>query len=335
MATCKILSIDGGGIRGIIPGRILAEVEARTGKKAADLFDFIAGTSTGGILALGLVKPNLAGTGSQFSARDLVQLYEENGSTIFSRSLWHAVEALDNLDGPKYPDTGIEKVMQTYFGAVRLKEARTPVLVPAYDIERRYPFFFRSARAKQDAAFDFPMWQVARATSAAPTYFPPEQLGPPTDTATLIDGGVFANNPTLCAYIDALQTHTWDDYLVVSLGTGNADRRIPYDKAKNWGLAGWAHPLIDIFGDGVNDTTDYQMQELLQGGTQKYFRFQMDLPSANQELDDTRADTIQALNVVADKFIQQQDKLLADLCKTLRAAPDRGASALVTEAPRV
>jgi len=323
MATRTILSIDGGGIRGLIPAKILEALEDRCGKPVAELFDYVAGTSTGGILALGLTKPNSLNTGPEFAARDLVELYEKNGATIFSRSVRHTIEAVGNLKGPKFAADGIEDVLQKYFGNARLAEARTQVLVTAYDIERRMPFFFRSSRAVEKPLYDFPMWQVARATSAAPTYFPPFRLSSGDDQYGLVDGGVYANNPALCVYVDALtQGQGDDDFIVVSVGTGNCDRRIPCAEAVHWGLPFWAHPLFDIISDGVSDTVDYQLKQLLptRGGAQRYYRFQTDVPDANQEIDDVRAETIRTLKVVAERLVDSSETTFAELCARLTSA---------------
>jgi patatin-like phospholipase/acyl hydrolase len=317
MTTRTILSIDGGGIRGIIPARVLQYVEEVTQARVADLFDFVAGTSTGGILALGLTVPGSAAGTSKFSAADLVQLYEKNGHVIFSRSFWHALETIDHLAGPKFSPDGIESVMREYFGTSRLAEARSSLLVTAYDIERRSPFFFKSY-VKQP--LDAPMWEIARATSAAPTYFPPARFDIRGDSYALIDGGVIANNPAMCLYVDAtLYGAPFDDVLVVSLGTGNLDRRIPADKAAGWGLAAWALPLLDILFDGGADTVDYQLRELLPrvGGTLRYARLQTDLPDANQELDDATPSSIAALKDVADRLVTGSKDLLDEVCGRL------------------
>ena len=106
----KILSIDGGGIRGIIPAMVLAEIERRTEKPISALFDLIAGTSTGGLLALGLTKPDANGH-AEWTAEKLIELYETDGGKIFHRSRWHKVLALGNLAEEKYPAKGIEEVV--------------------------------------------------------------------------------------------------------------------------------------------------------------------------------------------------------------------------------
>src|SRR5271154_1929690 len=217
----RILSIDGGGIRGILPAMLLAEIERRTGEPVARLFDLVAGTSTGGIIALGLTIPKSPG-GPLYSAQHFVELYENQGRRIFSRSLWRALFSLDSLSWRKYASAGIEGVLLEDFGDSRLGDAVTDVLITSYEIERRFPFFFKSRNARTRPDYDFPARDVARATSAAPTYFEPMQLpsGTNSEHYTLIDGGVFANNPAACALVEARTTFGGSDYLVVSLGTG-------------------------------------------------------------------------------------------------------------------
>jgi len=113
MATISVLSIDGGGIRGMIPAAFLNRLEQRTGHRVSDLFDYVAGTSTGGILALGL-GANRPGCNSPYTAEQLVRLYKTEGGRIFSRSLLHFARALDNLNGPRFPEYGIDEVLKRY-----------------------------------------------------------------------------------------------------------------------------------------------------------------------------------------------------------------------------
>lgn len=319
MSLCTILSIDGGGIRGIIPAKILAEIERRTGKPIAKLFDFVAGTSTGGILAVGLGQPSPTTGQPQYAAADLIELYAKEGARIFHHSCWHMVKAVGNLMGPRYDGDGARTVFDQYFGATTLKQSKTRLMVTSYDIERRAPIFFKSWRAQTDAAHDFRMADVARATSAAPTYFPPVQLTNGSERYALVDGGVFANNPTMCVLADAKKLLPSDtQFFVVSLGTGNADRKLPFDDAKGWGLAGWAHPLIDILIDGVSDTVDYEARELVPDG--KYHRFQTALDPSIQEMDDTHASTIEKLKACTDRLIAERASDLSAICATLKGA---------------
>ena len=318
----RILSIDGGGIRGIIPALVLAEIENRTKRPVAALFDLIAGTSTGGLLALGLTVPNHI-LEPRYTAMQFAALYEREGRRIFSRSLQHKLRAWNNLTLEKYPCQGIEDVLFEYFGNVRLRDALTDVLITSYEIERSFPFFFKSSHARVRLDYDFPMREVARATSAAPTYFEPMKLptGTNSEYYTLIDGGVFANNPAACALVEARTTHPEaGGFLVVSLGTGALNHSIPYEAAKNWGLAKWAKPLLDVVFDGISSTVDYQLRQLLpeiDGECKRYFRFQTTLDSHNHRLDNASPANITALKALAYELIERESDELDQLCEKL------------------
>jgi patatin-like phospholipase/acyl hydrolase len=319
--TIKVLSIDGGGMRGIIPATILTEIEKRTRKPVANLFDLIAGTSTGGILALALTKPDAAGK-SAYSAQQLISLYEDEGREIFSRTVWHRLRAVGNLFEERYPSKGIETVLEKYFGHTRLKDALTDVLVTSYEIEKRIPWFFKSRNAKTIPDHDYPMKVVARATSAAPTYFEPSKhpADDPFKYSAWIDGGVFANNPSLCAYAEAKKVFpAADDYLVVSLGTGELTRTIPYDEAKSWGVAGWARPMLGVMFHGASATVDYQMEQILPslGTDRRYYRFECRLDTGNDDMDDASTTNLHALMTLAENMIATNDGALDTLCGQL------------------
>lgn len=323
MKVIKILSIDGGGIRGIIPAVILSAIEDLTGKHITDLFDFIAGTSTGGILSLGITKPDSDGK-PQYAANDLIELYQEEGRNIFRRSEL-IPENIQPLVKRKFPSEGIEDVLGRYFQETKLSEALKEVLITSYDIEKRSPYFFRrsQARAKPNL-YDFPMAKVARATSAAPTYFEPLKLEVDKSSSpyhAFIDGGVFANNPAMCAYAEVKSIYPNDtDVLLVSIGTGELARRLPYEDIKNWGMAQWAQPILDVVFDGISDTVDYQLKQLLsttEDGNKRYYRFQTDKLAANNLIDDTNPKNIQSLKILAEKIIQEQESDLTALCKKL------------------
>jgi predicted acylesterase/phospholipase RssA len=361
MALFTILSIDGGGIRGIIPAMILAEIERRTGCRTAELFDLIAGTSTGGVLALGLTVPHEKSKRPKYKASQLVSFYEVDGKEVF-HSFWQNVVSLHGLIDEKYPSDRLERVLQKYLGKdTKLSQAVTEVLITSYEIETCRPFFFtrRKARARHSGKLDPPMWEVARCTSAAPTYFAPHQITrskrlhlPPL---TFVDAGVFANNPTLCAYAEAVtinshaadgttpeplpggskqadrpveaQSHELDhpdevDYLVLSLGTGELNAQIRYEDAKRWGTLHWARPLIDIAYDGSSDIVDGQMRQLLPIVKRPYlyYRFQASLSEANNALDDTSDANIQDLKRRAESLFNDPEKMdkIDNLCKILR-----------------
>ncbi|HLP31176.1 MAG TPA: patatin-like phospholipase family protein, partial [Geothrix sp.] len=230
------------------------------------------------------------------------------------------------LRAAKYPSEGIEGVLAQYFGEQRLQEALTEVLVTAYDLEKRDAFFYRRRRAMEDPRYDVPMRVAARATSAAPTYFEPALVAWPGERDVLVDGGVFANNPAMCAYAEARQAlsnegREGDDILLVSLGTGLYSRPFRYEDAKGWGVAGWAKPVLDVIFDGVADTVDYQLRQLLPeaaGGVARYHRFQTDLDADLSEMDDTSAAHLDGLRRAAEGILQRQGAELTALAARLR-----------------
>ncbi len=310
-----ILSIDGGGIRGLIPAKVLAQIERRTGKPVSELFDLVAGTSTGGILTLALAMP--ADGAPAWSAQELIGLYEREGPEIFSRDVWHRIRSGEGLLDERYPSDGLERAFDTYFGQTRLSEALTEVLVTAYDIERRTPYFFKRRNAREDAGADFPIRAAAQATSAAPTYFEPVKLEPPEGAAylPLVDGGVFANNPAMCAFAEARRWHPDAEVVLVSLGTGELTKRLPYDDVKDWGLLEWAKPILDVVFDGVSDTVDYQLRQML--ADDRYFRFQTLLDKADDDLDNASEDNLQRLKQEAEELIAGEEARIERVCELL------------------
>jgi len=321
----KVLSIDGGGIRGVIPATVLAEIETRTKSRIAELFDLIAGTSTGGILALALAKPSAKDpTYPEYAASDLSDLYVKEGKRIFARSPWHRFTALDNLLDEKYDAAGLEAVLKQYFGDVKMSKAVTETLVTSYELETREPWFFARHKALEAPESDFLMRFVGRATSAAPTYFEPEELKATTPHGGLIDGGVFANNPAMCAYVEAKKLHPGpEEVLVVSLGTGQYTRPIHFAEAKGWGLAKWAKPILDVVLDGVGDTVDHQMKVLCResdDGDPRYYRFQTELDVGSDDMDNVTAPNLNALKEKAQEIIAKHDDEIDELCHALTAS---------------
>ena len=318
-STRKVLAIDGGGIRGIIPAMILAELERRAQQPICALFDLLAGTSTGGILALGLTVPGAPGK-PRYRAADLVGLYEQEGTTIFARSVWHRVRSAGGVAEEKYPSAGIETTLARYFGEARMADALADVLVTSYDLERRRPYFFKSFRAKTEPARNFFMRQAGRATAAAPTYFEPGLIAlSEVDRLVLVDGGVFANNPAMCAWAEARKLYPdAADILVLSLGTGHLTRPYAYEDAASWGLAGWVRPVLDVMFDGISDAVDYQLRQLLPGrAPRRYYRLQTALVVGNDDMDDASLTNLRALKGLAEELIQDHTLLLDELVEQL------------------
>jgi uncharacterized protein len=312
----RILAIDGGGIRGLIPALVLAEIERRTDKRVAELFDLIAGTSTGGILACALSVPGEDGR-PRYSAEELTRLYVSEGPRIFRRPLLTQLATLGGIADQRYDDAGLREALDTYLGGARLSEALVPILITAYEIEGRFAFFFRSERARDDATYDYALTDVAHATSAAPTYFEPHRVTDAADARTyaLVDGGVFASNPAMCAYVDAVAAGRGDEVRVLaSLGTGEAIRPIRYEKARGWGQLEWARPIIEVLLSGAAETVDFQLRHLLR---ERYRRFQIRLELAKDDLDDASERNLADLAEEATRLIRKEDRRLDELCAEL------------------
>lgn len=343
----KILSIDGGGIRGIIPALILAEIEKRTLKPISSLFDLIAGTSTGGILALGLTKPHLdlnVSDGSpiaEYSAEQLAELYVEYGAEIFYEPfLEHMLGPLEDMFvQPKYASDGREEIMRKYFGNAPLEKNLKEVFVTSYDIEQRIPIFFTNKIEKQQTeskkfrklSVGFTLTDAAMATSATPTYFPPYRVATshnPNGFYTLVDGGLIANNPANLAIMEAKISkqdkrpvlHT-DDMLVVSLGTGSLTSVYTYNEVKNWGLLQWGRPLLNIVMDGGSEVVAGELERLFEPGDKEikgsYYRFQTFLTGDLEAIDNVKSENIRHLKALAHRLITEKSQQIDELCSIL------------------
>jgi patatin-like phospholipase/acyl hydrolase len=166
---------------------------------------------------------------------------------------------------------------------------------------RRQGHFFTQLDAVKRPGWDFLVKDVARSTSAAPTYFECSDTKSMTDVSyPLIDGGVFVNNPTLCAFAEVYKQFqtTPDQMVVLSLGTGYSKKEYDYDKAKNWGMVQWVKPLIDIMMSGVAEVVDYQLRQIFDaiGAQNQYLRINTELPiDVSPDMDETSAENLQAL----------------------------------------
>lgn len=338
-----LLAIDGGGIRGVIPARVLQEIETLMKRPVCELFDMIAGTSTGGIIALGLSKPSADGKRPNFSAEDLLGLYVDHGHQLFPDSILLKIRTLGGLADVRYPSGPLEELLRDRFGDTRLSQALTEVVIPSYDLSAPAPFFFKRKYTLEDPDWDVKMWLAARCTSAAPTYFEPSAVPAFKDEGdhALVDGGMFANNPAVAAYSDAVEF--WrevpggDDVEihVVSIGTGLPPQTHPqhggipvaYKDAQHWGLARWAQPMLEVVFDGVAKAVEYQMRRLCRlHNNLNYQRLQSPLPTADHAMDNASAENIAKLQADAETLLKTDSKTVDAICRTLTdVAADRDA----------
>ncbi len=302
MRARRILSIDGGGIRGLVSCIWLGGVNhalREAGRPSLTRnFDLLAGSSTGAMIACAL------GTGMPIA--DVEQLYRTHRHTIFpgiTRRLWSRVgRALQHgPSAPRYDGRGLEQVLLEVFGDARLGDLSCPTMVLAYDTLARGPVVFKSFKPEHA---DLLVRDVCRASAAAPTYFPAHGMQVEGRDCSLIDGGLVANNPTACAIAEALRKDgdvgSSEGLVVLSVGSGERNRPIDLASAREWGALEWAIPIIDVLFDGNTDSVDYIAQQLVGDG---YFRMQAELVVGLDDLDDTSETNILALESMARDYL--------------------------------
>jgi len=210
MSRFRILSIDGGGIKGVFPAAFLAEIEIALGlRSAAEYFDLIAGTSVGGILALGL--------GLGLSAQDLVKFLAELGPGIFPPSNRPTIRLLLGLG--RYDPQPLREGLSRVFGTRTLADSHSRLLIPSFDAKKADIHIYKTAHcARLMMDYRVEAIEVAMSTAAAPTYFPAYDS---TNRVTLVDGAVWANNPVGLAVVEAITLlgQRPEDIDVLSLGT--------------------------------------------------------------------------------------------------------------------
>lgn len=329
----RILSIDGGGIRGIIPGQILVILEeklkVKTGNdnaRIADYFDLIAGTNTGGILACAYLLPSDDNPGPvmrpKFDAIQVVDLLLKRGGDIFSVPFGYKLLSMSGVLEEEHPVTHLystahlEKILDDFFCDAKLSELLKPCFVPSYDIKRRIGHFFTQHDAKRKKGWEYLVKDVARAALALPTYFECSDIYSVTEVRyPLIDGSVFVNNPTLCALAEVHNEYksALTDMAILSLGTGYSKKEYEYDKAKEWTTNHWVKPLIDISMSGVSEVVDFQLRQIFDsiGATGQYLRINTELPSdVSLEMDDVNPKNLIALKELGTYTAQNFDTQL-------------------------
>lgn len=290
----RIVSLDGGGIKGIATARSLERLEAKVPGWISKA-DVYAGTSTGGILALALA----AGV----SPTECVELYRANGAEIFaSRGLSDKLAgSMDEIFRANYGQEGLKRVLQRTFGDMRLRDLKKKVLIPAFDFRRWCPKFFD---CEKDG--DLSVVDVALATSSAPTYFPAHGWATGKDVTCYADGGLFANNPSdsALAYVVAVGVPIADIRLI-SFGTGANSPPAPKPMldghtSLDWGFRQWIlsepHYLLTALFDGTVSASHFRTRQQLR---ENYCRVQ---PILTRHIELDNYEKIPDLLVVADRM---------------------------------
>lgn len=238
----RILVINGGGIRGLIPIEVLNYLEQKTHKPISQLFDMVVVTSTGGIIGGFLLMPDKNGH-PKYSASKLLGLYQFNAKQVFSRSWVHRFFTLNGWMGPKYQNRNKASVLHWFFSNTRFDQLLLPTVIMGYSTNEQSPVIFRNW---ESWCANYPLWAIVDATTAAPTYFAPVDLidKQTHKTLTLVDGGIFAHDPALTGLMEAVINFPHKHYMIVDLGTGKHLPQTHFQSMVGWGEVTWIRPLI-------------------------------------------------------------------------------------------
>jgi predicted acylesterase/phospholipase RssA len=375
----KILSLDGGGIRGVLAAQMLLNLQKRLGKPLNQYFDLITGTSTGSMLAAALVLG--------IPEQKIVDLYRMQGKIVFPYTDPLDVKRLPvmleyGFLGPKFSERGLKTVLQDLLGEKKLADvSKSKLLITSYDTLERQPIVFKSWDSKFAQT---PLWEACICSASAPTFFPAHKLEReyhgtvvnatettvifeqtaatddgdyrnmeititdgkgkhqqriikqyngekreaiinepwqeiPDRTSTYqlykqycaIDGGLAANNPTACGVAAAIRLgYSLNDLHVLSIGTGDPTRQIPWEAARKWGTFQWIKGglVIKVMTDAPSDIYDYITEQII-GDNSRYLRLQFPLDrqltakKLNDDIDDASEENINNLIEAADVYI--------------------------------
>ncbi|RVH05454.1 hypothetical protein CN217_26030 [Sinorhizobium meliloti] len=322
-----LLSLDGGGVRGVIPAIILRELVSRlrAKNKEHDLhkyFDLIVGTSAGAIVAAGLAAPDSQDrTRPVLSPDEIVRFFKTKTADIFPDTLFQKIKStiLSSID-EKYSADPLEKILDDTLKDVKLSESLTNIVITSYDIEKRSPIFMSNVPDETGIQRDFFFKDCLRASTAAPTYFEPARIRCASngDYFTLVDGGVCLNDPSQVAlYYADLLGFDLEDTVLVSIGTGSEARPYMYHEVKNWGTLRWINPsrgvpILSIIMSGQSSSTQLILTKTLNkvGGNRRYIKIDAPLNIGNDDLDDASKENIAELEVFARRLVDQFDEEL-------------------------
>jgi len=317
----RILSIDGGGVRGVIPARILQAIEEQTGKPICTLFDLVIGNSTGGLIALALLTPDQVGR-PKYKAVDLVEFYKQKATKIFSSSIFHRINTGWGLWAPRYDRKHLDNILKALFGESKLSQTLKPAVVVSFSLDCGVGQMWSTHHARAGKKLDYYLSDVAGATSAAPTYFAPKVLkNTHGEILHEIDGGIWANNPEFTAiralsFMEHIPKN--QDIILISIGTGapRPDKKEFQQQAcklRNAGILGWmikAQPnLIEMMMSADSDWS----KDLISIVYPHSHRIQVYIPKALSSMD--KPENVEKLRVLAEKYIATDS--FKELCNKL------------------
>ena len=310
--TFKILSLDGGGIRGVISERIIQEIEQQIqklkGQSLNEYFDLISGTSTGALTTAALAVG--------MNTNQIMNIYKHETQEIFPYRSRLCPERLPliakcGISAPKFSNEGLINVIKRYLIKnnipIKMKDVVKPyILMVAYNMSTEEPTFFVNKDCQDSLWYsDIPLWEICVCSASAPTYFPPYELKDKGESYAYVDGGVAANNPTLAAVSHAIKLgYKLEEISVISIGTGKNTKTYKFTEIVDWGLADWAIPLFSVILNAQGKTDNLLSEQILGFyNTSIYLRLQFNLNKISNSFDDARPENIRKLIEAAESFL--------------------------------
>jgi patatin-like phospholipase/acyl hydrolase len=322
----KILSIDGGGIRGYIPALILEKLSSLMDQESGNgdlfsAFDIIAGTSSGSLTAMGIAAPDKKEGNEgytdkpRYSMTEIVNIYETCRTDIFPERTLEGLSVVKQAFHEKYNSSGFEKVLEGMFKERIMKDCLTNILIASFDILSNKPVII----SNDD---DFYMKDIARGSSAAPTFFEPALIESISEEKKycLIDGAMAANNPAMFAYIKArIKFPKAQRFIILSLGTGQSTKFYNFEQIKNWGFVEWilpsnGTPIYSIMSRAQEGCVSMQLKNT--PGVE-YYRINPVLEGESLEIDNISFKNMKKLKTAAVKIIEENQNLLEKLARDL------------------
>lgn len=294
----RILCIDSGGVRGIIPAVILGQMEEDLQRPIHEVFDMVAGSSTGGIIALSLATQDLKNPGKpNYQAQEVVNLYINNSNDIFNSSFLYKLTSLGGLLGPKYESSGLLRMLKDKLGDTMLSQTLIPVLLTGYHLESQTGIEFFSEEARKHPHKDCLLTEVGLATAATPIYFEPVDVNYSWGTLkSVADGGIYRQNPSLLALTMAKKLSNGRKIEIYSLGTGIYSAEEIGSQFKGRGLLQWLSRILGHLSIGGTEADNTMLHRLLnEDGEQNYFRINVNLGHGRASMDDISKKNIRYL----------------------------------------
>ncbi len=313
----RVLVLSGGGVRGLVSLEVLKAIEKKAHEPIADLFDLFVGTSTGAIAEASLLKPNEKGQ-PEYTTGQVIEFYHSLSKEVFRRSWVYRLETLNGLLGPKYPSEQKYQIFNNRFKGLEFNQLIKPMLIPTYSLNSAIPIQF-SNWGKE--SYRYYVKDLLMAATAPPTIFRPIYMHVMRrdHDEELVDGAIYANNPSLIALGVVLSRFPHAKYVFVHVGTGIKAPHLQVAQVSHWGLFNWSTNIMNVVlnANSINadKTMEYTDSHL---NTLRYVDFNSALPEKLWAIDDTSKGTQRALKKFGRSIVHAHQKQLDAVVKLLK-----------------